>query len=77
MDNDRNYRLLLQLDPPPTIGEAVRILIDRCFRSISGLSRKIKISHTAISSVLAGKNLPAVRREILRALNLTINPWES
>jgi len=76
MKNDTNYSLLLHLDPPPTPGEALRILINRDFGSISGLARKINISHTAIRRVLSGENLPAVRREILNALNISINPWE-
>jgi len=75
MKNDINYKVLTLLTPPPTPEEVIKILIGFNFNSVAGLSRITLRSHTSINRVLAGENLPNVRREILNALEMTIDPW--
>ena len=76
MRNDINYSILLSLTPTPTPEKIIKILIRLDFESVAGLSRKILTSHTAINRVLAGENLPEVRKEILAALEMTIVPFQ-
>jgi hypothetical protein len=76
MENDINYKVLSLLTPKPTPEEIIKILVGFNFKSVAGLSRKILTSHTAINRVLAGENLPEVRREILSALEMTIDPFQ-
>jgi len=75
MRNDVNYKVLSCLTPKPTPEEAVRILVGLEYKTVTALSRKILTSHTSINRVLDGENLPNVRREILSALEMTIDPW--
>lgn len=75
MNNDNNYLLLSSLTPSPAVEDIIGLLIKINFKTVKNLSNHILKSQPSISRVLLGDNLPAVRREIIKALGLSFDPW--
>lgn len=63
------------LDPKPTTEQIMKILVHFNYGSAVVLAKKINSSHTSINKVLAGANLPRVRKWIIWAMGLSFDPW--